>query len=933
MHDELEIRRALAILVPSGIFEIRAPQARLNGHRPGTAAGYFDDPSAAAQAAARLSGTAPGVYLTLNPVDPALLARARNRLDPRAKHTTRDAEIMARRWLLLDFDPARPAGISSSHAEHEAALERAQQCRDWLALRRWPDPIYADSGNGAHLLYRIDLPNDADSKGLIEAILKTLARQFGDDVVALDTGVFNAARIGKLYGTAACKGDPVPDRPHRIARILDAPESPFPVDLGLLRALCPAPATAHPPARPAATAGIDHGGDFFAQVNAAALRALPAWVPSLLPAARSYHEGYRVSSADLGRELEEDLSILPTGIVDFGVADQGDARAGRRTPIDLVIEHGRHPDAKTAALWLCQALSIDPMTLGWKGSTHARARYGVLTNPSWSSYSAQSDTYSVILENQPVIFSINNELSLNDGKELVAESIAAQRIADELRGKLAFSSAVMTWHLFAGTHWQPVTAQTIDDLITWIFYRAAPDGFEVRYRNAVLKLLASGLLPLNRPDSEEAIPFENGILDPTTRTLHPVTPDNALPWCLPYRYDAKADCPTIKQWLHDAVDGDEATLNFLRAWLGAVLIGRPDLQKFLHLLGPGGTGKGTFIRLATRLVGERNSTITDLRNLETNRFETAALYGKRLVAITDSANYRGDVSVFKALTGQDPIRLERKHQQQSGTFTYTGMVVLASNEGLMTADFTSGLERRRLTVEFNNIPSAAARAAWDAHGGESAVLHREIPGLVNWILVLSRREVTTRIMNPPKRAVAANIEALQFSNPIADWLIQNTEPDYPTFEATVQIGDKQLLPAGGFLNSDRWLFPNYLEWCRRNARQNPISLTRFSRLIVEVARVLRMPLEKSRDPNKRFIRGLRLIETYPATGDSSTLLSRNDGFGGLHDGLHDGLVTDKWLKMLNMTAMTGESNLKSQCARAAARSNNSANEDNKVRFE
>jgi hypothetical protein len=47
-----------------------------------------------------------------------------------------------------------------------------------------------------------------------------------------------------------------------------------------------------------------------------------------------------VSSRALGRNLEEDLSIAPNGIRDWGVADMGDSRGGARTPIDLVIAHG-----------------------------------------------------------------------------------------------------------------------------------------------------------------------------------------------------------------------------------------------------------------------------------------------------------------------------------------------------------------------------------------------------------------------------------------------------------------------------------------------------------------------------------------------------------------------------------------------------------------
>ncbi|HRF64181.1 MAG TPA: hypothetical protein PK708_15055, partial [Candidatus Competibacter sp.] len=114
MHDESEIRRALAILAPAGVFEIRAPKTRQNSRYEATTAGYFDNPDDAVKAVAKLAGRAPGIYITLNPVDPALLARSANRLDPRAKHTTNDAEIIARYWLLLDFDPVRPAGISSS---------------------------------------------------------------------------------------------------------------------------------------------------------------------------------------------------------------------------------------------------------------------------------------------------------------------------------------------------------------------------------------------------------------------------------------------------------------------------------------------------------------------------------------------------------------------------------------------------------------------------------------------------------------------------------------------------------------------------------------------------------------------------------------------------------------------------------------------------
>ncbi len=68
----------------------------------------------------------------------------------------------------------------------------------------------------------------------------------------------------------------------------------------------------------------------------------------------------------LGRNLQEDLSITPEGAGDFGVHDMGDARDGKRTPIDLVLEYGGAPNATDAALWLCDLLDRDAAALGWE---------------------------------------------------------------------------------------------------------------------------------------------------------------------------------------------------------------------------------------------------------------------------------------------------------------------------------------------------------------------------------------------------------------------------------------------------------------------------------------------------------------------------------------------------------------------------------------
>jgi hypothetical protein len=102
------------------------------------------------------------------------------------------------------------------------------------------------------------------------------------------------------------------------------------------------------------------GGGFFGQVNVTALANVDGWARALFPRAR-FQPGtgaWRVSSEDLGRALQEDISIHPGGIWDFG-------EEVPLTAVDLVMRHGVAEKAIDAALWLCSKLGIAPEMLGY----------------------------------------------------------------------------------------------------------------------------------------------------------------------------------------------------------------------------------------------------------------------------------------------------------------------------------------------------------------------------------------------------------------------------------------------------------------------------------------------------------------------------------------------------------------------------------------
>ncbi|MBI4642280.1 MAG: hypothetical protein HY743_00740 [Deltaproteobacteria bacterium] len=208
------------------------------GGKKAVLSGWFRDHDKAVALAAQVQ--AAGIHITLNTCKEALLARANERLVAGVGRT-KDAEIQHIRNLLIDLDPIRPEGISSTDAEHEAALEMAEIIRADLENQGWSEPLVGDSGNGRHLVYPLDLPRGEETAALLKAVLAGLAQRYSDHLVRLnlelDQVVFNPARLTKLYGTMACKGDHTQDRPHRLARILSLPAARLPVPIELLEGI------------------------------------------------------------------------------------------------------------------------------------------------------------------------------------------------------------------------------------------------------------------------------------------------------------------------------------------------------------------------------------------------------------------------------------------------------------------------------------------------------------------------------------------------------------------------------------------------------------------------------------------------------------------------------------------------------------------------
>ena len=367
-----------------------------------------------------------------------------------------------------------------------------------------------------------------------------------------------------------------------------------------------------------------------------------------------------------------------------------------------------------------------------------------------------------------------------------------------------------------------------------------PGGYSTNLVHDVSLLLRGFLACDEWNEDTNKLAFANGVLELDSGEFSEHARDNFLTWGLDFSYDSRAEPGPIGDWLLRTQYGDEERVQVLRAWLRACLVGRGnEIQRFLEIIGPGGRGKSTFAGLCTALVGAGNFASSTLNQLEQSRFEVSALKDKRLTLINDSERYGGSAQILKALTGGDSLRYEEKLKPIGDPFIYAGLVIIVANEPIQTSDPTSGLSRRRLTIEFNRPLYDKGSEAKDMikidRGVVSGVWAQHLPGLANWVLAMGERDMRRYLLDthelvPSLRKVKNEI--LLNSNNLIDWLQSEVvvAPDN-----VCAIGKK--IPAAKdaqerYCNSNHHLYPSYAAYCE-DTGSKPVGQRRFVALLLD----------------------------------------------------------------------------------------------------
>ena len=469
-----------------------------------------------------------------------------------------------------------------------------------------------------------------------------------------------------------------------------------------------------------------------------------------------------------------------------------------------------------------------------------------------------------------------------EGKEkskFPSSDAMARQIAEDYRNKLAFNNEVSCWYRYEAESpgiWAPETAEYIESIIYQIIKSKGIIDIPPSYISATVRFLRCELIERKWKSRADLLPFQNGALEIATGKLYPHSPGYKFTWAFPRPHSIVAtDWGKIREWLKFATHNNTHVENLLLAFAAATLKGRADIQKFLHLIGIGGSGKGTFCRLLIALIGIENTHSSTLEDWCSNRFEAAQAYGKRLLIFPDEDKGARSLGKFKQLTGGDWLRAEEKGKKPF-KFKFEGMVAVASNFPIFGADNSSGMSRRTIAVPFDAMVARNTRRNLDNDFAP------ELAAFTNYLLSLDDawvEGILRGVMDVPE--VGAQFwESKIREDSIAGFLNDKLILD-PL--AQVSIGDSP--------NAEGSLYQAYHQYCSDQGHK-PQAVKNFSPNLIECASViLGWQVEKAHTKIGKIIKGIRLrskgdehIPTY-----DYELRSRCEKPG---DGLGDGSVTD-----------------------------------------
>lgn len=231
--------------------------------------------------------------------------------------------------------------------------------------------------------------------------------------------------------------------------------------------------------------------------------------------------------------------------------------------------------------------------------------------------------------------------------------------------------------------------------------------------------------------------YRNGVLDLTTRELHPFSPDFHVIYLHDFDYDPKAKCPLWMEFLKTVLPEKESR-HILQMYLGLCTFDRGKMtdkvENCLMLYGNGSNGKSVIFETVSGIFGKENVSGIGLLSLikggDERMRNIAAIDGKvvNVCPEVQAKDISGYEDAFKALCSG-----EGQYGRKIGGNVYAvrnvPWLIFNMNALPKSTDGSHGFFRRFLYVIFGYIVPDEMQNKHLAYD-----LRQEYPGILNWII-------------------------------------------------------------------------------------------------------------------------------------------------------------------------------------------------------
>jgi putative DNA primase/helicase len=227
--------------------------------------------------------------------------------------------------------------------------------------------------------------------------------------------------------------------------------------------------------------------------------------------------------------------------------------------------------------------------------------------------------------------------------------------------------------------------------------------------------------------------INNGTINLRTGELQPHRREDLVSNLVDVSFDREADCPLWDGFLWRVTDRSVDLYNYLRRFIGYLLVGDTSEQTLHFLYGLGANGKSVFCEVLMRLLGEYAVAVSpDLIMLRRHGGipnDVARLRGVRAALMNETTQgARFDEAKLKDLTGGDTLSARFLHQEFFD-FQPTHRIVIRGNHKPAINGTDEGIWRRLRLVPFVvTIPE-------DERDHQLlSKLQTELPGILNWAI-------------------------------------------------------------------------------------------------------------------------------------------------------------------------------------------------------